>query len=38
MKTTLIGALAASATLLSTTAALAQTEVQFWHAFTGRLG
>ena len=37
MKKSLIGALAAS-TLLSPVAAMAQTEVQFWHAFTGRLG
>lgn len=37
MKTTLLGALAVS-TILSPIAASAQTEVQFWHAFTGRLG
>ena len=30
--------LAASATLGSAQAAMAQTEVEFWHAFTGRLG
>jgi sn-glycerol 3-phosphate transport system substrate-binding protein len=37
MNKSLIGALAAS-TMLSPLAAMAQTEVQFWHAFTGRLG
>ncbi len=37
MKKSLIGALAVS-TILSPLAAMAQTEVQFWHAFTGRLG
>ncbi|RYH06829.1 sn-glycerol-3-phosphate ABC transporter substrate-binding protein UgpB [Tropicimonas sp. IMCC6043] len=29
---------AVSATLASTTSAFAQTEIEFWHAFTGRLG
>ncbi|MFL4472169.1 sn-glycerol-3-phosphate ABC transporter substrate-binding protein UgpB [Tateyamaria armeniaca] len=38
MKKTLIGVLAASTALLSPVAASAETEVQFWHAFTGRLG
>ena len=38
MKKSLIGALAVTSTLLSPAAAMAQTEVQFWHAFTGRLG
>ena len=38
MKKSLIGALAVTSTLLSPVAAMAQTEVQFWHAFTGRLG
>ena len=33
-----IGALAVGSTLLSSIAAYAQTEVHFWHAFTGRLG
>ncbi|SDZ45758.1 carbohydrate ABC transporter substrate-binding protein, CUT1 family [Jannaschia faecimaris] len=33
-----IGALVAGTTILSPLAALAQTEIQFWHAFTGRLG
>ncbi len=33
-----IGILAASATLGTAQAAMAQTEVEFWHAFTGRLG
>ncbi|EET46323.1 sn-glycerol-3-phosphate ABC transporter substrate-binding protein UgpB [Thalassobium sp. R2A62] len=37
MKKSLIGALAVS-TMLTPIAASAQTEVQFWHAFTGRLG
>lgn len=33
-----ISILAVSAVLGSTQAAMAQTEIQFWHAFTGRLG
>jgi len=37
MKTHLLG-LAAVSTMLTPIAASAQTEVQFWHAFTGRLG
>ncbi len=37
MKSHLLGAIAAT-TMLSPVAAMAQTEVQFWHAFTGRLG
>lgn len=37
MKKLLLGAIAAT-TALSPMAASAQTEVQFWHAFTGRLG
>lgn len=37
MKKSILGGLAVS-TLLSPVAAMAQTEVQFWHAFTGRLG
>ena len=37
MKKSLIGALAVS-TMMTPIAAFAQTEVQFWHAFTGRLG
>ena len=37
MKKSLIGALAVS-TMLSPVAVMAETEVQFWHAFTGRLG
>lgn len=32
-----IGALVAGSTFLSPLAAAAQTEIQFWHAFTGRL-
>ncbi|MEM9044421.1 MAG: sn-glycerol-3-phosphate ABC transporter substrate-binding protein UgpB [Pseudomonadota bacterium] len=38
MRKSIIGALAASSTLLLPMIAAAQTEVQFWHAFTGRLG
>lgn len=38
MKKIAIGAFAAGTTALSTVAAYAETEVQFWHAFTGRLG
>ncbi|WP_171206283.1 sn-glycerol-3-phosphate ABC transporter substrate-binding protein UgpB [Ruegeria sp. HKCCA0235A] len=37
MKKNLLGAIAIT-TALSPLAAMAQTEVQFWHAFTGRLG
>ncbi|WP_037314253.1 sn-glycerol-3-phosphate ABC transporter substrate-binding protein UgpB [Ruegeria halocynthiae] len=37
MNKNLLGALAVT-TALSPVAAFAQTEVQFWHAFTGRLG
>ncbi|MGB3277902.1 MAG: sn-glycerol-3-phosphate ABC transporter substrate-binding protein, partial [Pseudorhodobacter sp.] len=33
-----IGAMIAGTTMLSPLVASAQTEVQFWHAFTGRLG
>ena len=38
MKKNLIGALAITGTLLAPVAAMAQTEIHFWHAFTGRLG
>ncbi|MBB5723693.1 sn-glycerol 3-phosphate transport system substrate-binding protein [Loktanella ponticola] len=38
MKNLTAGALIAGSTMLSPIAAFAQTEVQFWHAFTGRLG
>ena len=38
MKKSLIGALVAAGATLSPFAAVAETEVQFWHAFTGRLG
>ena len=38
MKNSTLGALIAGSTFLSPIAAAAQTEVQFWHAFTGRLG
>ena len=38
MKRFSVGALAVSSSLLTPLAAYAQTEVQFWHAFTGRLG
>ena len=34
----MLGALAVASTMLTPVAAMAQTEVQFWHAFTGRLG
>ena len=37
MKKHLIGAVAATA-VLSPIAAMAKTDVHFWHAFTGRLG
>lgn len=37
MKRNFLGALAVT-TALSPVAAMAETEVQFWHAFTGRLG
>ena len=38
MKRTVLGALTAATVMMSPAAALAQTEIQFWHAFTGRLG
>lgn len=38
MKNFATGVLIAGSTFLSPLAASAQTEVQFWHAFTGRLG
>ncbi|MFT7106934.1 MAG: sn-glycerol 3-phosphate transport system substrate-binding protein [Yoonia sp.] len=38
MKKLTLGAVAISSTMLSPLAAMAQTEIQFWHAFTGRLG
>ena len=38
MKNFAIGAMIAGTTMLSPLGASAQTEVQFWHAFTGRLG
>ena len=38
MKNTLIAGIALSTTVLTPIAASAATEVQFWHAFTGRLG
>jgi len=38
MKKSFIKALLAGSMLLPATAATAETEVQFWHAFTGRLG
>jgi len=38
MKNLTTGALIAGSTLLTPIAAYAQTEIQFWHAFTGRLG
>ncbi len=38
MKNLTTGALIAGSTMLSPFAAYAETEIQFWHAFTGRLG
>ncbi len=38
MKKMILGAIAAGAMALNPLAAMAETEVQFWHAFTGRLG
>ena len=38
MKKTLIAGLALGSTVLTPIAVSAQTEIQFWHAFTGRLG
>lgn len=38
MRKSIIKALLASSMLLPSAAAMAETEVQFWHAFTGRLG
>ncbi|MCB1424984.1 MAG: extracellular solute-binding protein, partial [Notoacmeibacter sp.] len=38
MKRTVLGAVTAATVMMSPAAALAQTEIQFWHAFTGRLG
>ena len=38
MKKTLLATLLAAATLAAPVKAFAETEIQFWHAFTGRLG
>ncbi len=38
MRQLILGAVAAGTTALTPIVASAQTEVQFWHAFTGRLG
>ncbi len=38
MKRTIIAGLALCGTALTPIAAMAETEIQFWHAFTGRLG
>lgn len=38
MKNLVLGAIALCSTALTPTLAVAQTEIQFWHAFTGRLG
>lgn len=38
MKNAIVGAFAAGAAALLPQAGFAQTEIQFWHAFTGRLG
>ena len=38
MNKRMLGALAAASVVMAPMAAMAQTEVHFWHAFTGRLG
>lgn len=38
MKQTILAALLTSTALMTPSQALAETEIQFWHAFTGRLG
>ena len=38
MKNRILGLLAAASTMLAPLSAAAKTEIQFWHAFTGRLG
>jgi len=38
MKKTILGAIAAGTMVLNPLLAIAETEVKFWHAFTGRLG
>lgn len=38
MKNKMLSVLAIASTLLAPVSAMAQTEVHFWHAFTGRLG
>ena len=38
MNRRMLGALAAASVFMAPMAAMAQTEVHFWHAFTGRLG
>ena len=38
MKNKMLSVLAVASTLLAPVSAAAQTEVHFWHAFTGRLG
>ncbi|MEO9459652.1 MAG: sn-glycerol-3-phosphate ABC transporter substrate-binding protein UgpB [Lentilitoribacter sp.] len=38
MKNLVLGAVALCSTALTPTLAVAQAEIQFWHAFTGRLG
>ncbi|SNY93568.1 carbohydrate ABC transporter substrate-binding protein, CUT1 family (TC 3.A.1.1.-) [Cohaesibacter sp. ES.047] len=38
MYSKMIAAIALAGTMLAPAAAMAQTEIQFWHAFTGRLG
>ena len=38
MKKKLLSILTVAATLLAPVSAIAQTEITFWHAFTGRLG
>ena len=38
MNKRMLSALAAASVVMAPMAAMAQTEVHFWHAFTGRLG
>ena len=38
MRSLALGATLVATTTLTPLAALAETEIQFWHAFTGRLG
>ena len=38
MRKTMLGAIVAVTTVLSSPSAMAETKIEFWHAFTGRLG